>query len=911
MNERRLARPMAYGMAVLAVLGSLLVRLPLVPWLGYHAELMTFFPAIILSAYLGGLGPGLLATVLGVVAADYFFIEPRYSFGTDDPGRAFAMGLFALAGAVISGLMESVDRSHRRSAEEALRESEERFRGTFENAAVGIAHKDLGGRFLRVNQRFCEIVGYTREELLTRTWQEITHPDDLAATLGRHDPLILGESHSDSLEKRYVRKDSSLVWANISVSLRRDSAGSPAYTIVMVEEISDRKRLEGELLRSKEAAEEANRAKDEFLANVSHEIRTPMNAILGMTELALDMPPGEEQRQCLKTVKSAADSLLGIINDLLDFSKIEAGKLELDRADFSLRSAVGETLRTLAMRAHRKGLELASHVEPDVPDPLVGDSNRLRQVLLNLVGNAIKFTERGEVVVRAGCIDVAHPGEDVRLRFAVTDTGIGIPPEKQEMIFRAFEQEDSSTTRRYGGTGLGLTIAARLAALMGGTISVESEPGRGSTFTFTARFGRRPGAPGDAAVRPPVLLDDLRVLVVDDNATNRHILQGWLRQWRMEPEARGDSLSALDALWHGVASGRPYPLVLLDSRMPDTDGMALAAMIRERAELAGTRIILLTSGDLPGDPARFRELRIDAHLLKPVQEEELLDATYGAMSRAAGGAASPPPPAGPAPPDSAPGSVPLRILAAEDNEFNAQLLMLVLGRHRHRVRLANDGREALALATGSPFDLVLLDIHLPGLDGFQVVRAIREHEGKTGGHLPVIALTARSRPEDRERCLAAGMDEFLSKPVLPAELLATIDRVMCTYRPAPALLDPRTLLATCGGDPETLRRLCRTFRARLPGHLTAMHQALRDADAPRLSEAAHKLCGMMSAFSSVAASIASDLEDRAGLGRLEEAPRLAGTIEAMAQELMGRVSGLSIEGLQRLEEADGGLGAGA
>ena len=462
--------------------------------------------------------------------------------------------------------------------------------------------------------------------------------------------LLRGESPGFTLEKRYLRKDGSPVWVELSVSLQRDAAGKPAYFIGMVQDISDRKRLEEELRQAKEAAEAANRAKDEFLANVSHEIRTPMNAILGMTELVLDTPLDEDQRQGLKTVKSAADSLLGIINDLLDFSKIEAGKLELVPADFSLRAAVGDTLRALAVRAHKKGLELIYQVQPDVPDALVGDAGRLRQVLLNLVGNAVKFTDEGEVVVRVeiqGDGPPPSPGAgEVGLRFTVRDTGIGIPPDQQERIFRAFEQEDTSTTRKYGGTGLGLTIASRLVALMGGTITVDSAPGRGSTFAFTARFGRQPHPPEPVPAQPPVSLHDLPVLVVDDNATNRHILEEWLRGWQMDPTAVGDGMAAMDALWHRAANGRPYALVLLDARMPDADGLAVAAMIRERAELAATRIILLTSGERPGDPARFRELRIDAQLLKPVQQDELLETIYRVMSRSQGNA---PPSAWPTP----------------------------------------------------------------------------------------------------------------------------------------------------------------------------------------------------------------------------------------------------------------------
>ena len=714
------------------------------------------------------------------------------------------------------------------------------------------------------------------------------------------------------MERRYLRKDGSTVWVEVFASFQRDASGRPAYAIAAVQDISERKRLEGELRQAKEAAEAANRAKDEFLANVSHEIRTPMNAILGMTELVLDTPLDEDQRQGLKTVKSAADSLLGIINDLLDFSKIEAGKLELVPADFSLRGAVGDTLRALAVRAHKKGLELIYQVQPDVPDALVGDAGRLRQVLLNLAGNAVKFTDEGEVVVRVeiqGDGPPPSPGAgEVGLRFTVRDTGIGIPPDQQERIFRAFEQEDTSTTRKYGGTGLGLTIASRLVALMGGTITVDSAPGRGSTFAFTARFGRQPHPPEPVPAQPPVSLHDLPVLVVDDNATNRHILAEWLRGWQMDPTAVGDGMAAMDALWHRAANGRPYALVLLDARMPDADGLAVAAMIRERAELAATRIILLTSGERPGDPARFRELRIDAQLLKPVQQDELLETIYRVMSRSQGNA---PPLAWPTPRQQArtapvPAATPLHILVAEDNELSAQVLEQALVRQGHRVRLASNGREVLTLAEQGGFDLLLLDVHMPELDGFQVVQAVRERELTAGGHLPIIALTVRSRKEDRERCLAAGMDDFQTKPIRPADLLAAIDRVLGTHSSRQSrrrdLLDAPVLLAACGGDPTLLGKMCQTLTARVPEHLAALRDALRDQDAPRLREAAHKCCGMLSEFSTAAGDLAGSLEELAAGTQLDKAAPILEQLETMAQELVKQIDGITVEALRRQAE---------
>jgi two-component system sensor histidine kinase/response regulator len=754
-------------------------------------------------------------------------------------------------------------------------------------------------------------LGFERDELPTSfvDWVALIHPDDRKKVTNSLEASLADKRGEFEVEYRVRHKDGAYRWLLSRGVTMWNDAGKPIHATGTRVDITERRRAEDQLRQLKDAAEAANRAKDEFLANVSHEIRTPMNAILGLTELVLDTPLTDDQRQSLKTVKSAADNLLSIINDLLDFSKIEAGKLELDLGGFSLRDAVGDILRALAVRAHRKGLELISHVQPDVPDALVGDPGRLRQVLLNLVGNAIKFTDEGEVVVRVEVAGDASPEGEVALHFAVCDTGIGIPPDKQGAIFRAFEQEDTSTTRKYGGTGLGLTIAARLVELMGGQIGVDSMPGRGSTFIFTARFGRQPNPSGPVAPPPPVLLRNLPVLIVDDNATNRHILQEWLRDWQLEAQAVGDAAAAMDALWHRTANGRPYALALLDVRMPDRDGLTLAAMIQERTELSATRLILLTSGDRPGDAAQFRELRIDAHLLKPVQREELLETIYRVMTR--------PTTSGPTPVRSAPSQEasttpaatrPLKILVAEDNEFSARLMDQLITRRGHCVRPASNGREALALAEKGSFDVLLLDIHMPEMDGFEIIDAIRERERSAGGHLPVVALTARSRKEDRDRCLAAGMDDFLTKPVNAAALFAAIDRLMfanAASQSAPekkeersGLLDPVAVLTACGGDADGLRMMCSDFETYATSQLADVRDALRDRDAPRLRQAAHKICPLLFAFSTVAGNVASNLEDLAAQDQLEKAQPLVDQLETMTQELIRLVGGLSLASLR-------------
>jgi PAS domain S-box-containing protein len=872
-----------------------------------------------------------------------------------------------------------------KQAEEALRESEERFRGTFENAAVGIAHNDITGRFLRVNEKLCDIIGYNRDELLTMTWQDITHPEDVAVSLGQYNPLLRGELPSFSLEKRYLRKDKSLVWVDVSVSLQRDAAGSPAYSIAIVQDISDRKRLEEalregehrwrsltealpqlvwsampdgacdyfskqwtqhtgvpetdllgwrwlnvlhpddqeptrrfwtdsvagrgpydveyrvrrldgvyrwfktrglpirdtagnifkwfgtctditdvrqaavELSLAKEAAEAANRAKDEFLANMSHEIRTPLNGIIGMTELALDTELTAEQRDYVEMVKLSADHLLTVINDILDFSKIESGKLDLEQVDFDLRDTLDDTVATLALRAHKKGLELADHIAPEVPDALSGDPHRLRQVVLNLIGNAIKFTERGEVVLR---VEVQSRTEhEVCLHFAVSDTGIGIAPGQQQKLFKAFSQADTSTTRKFGGTGLGLAISARLVQAMRGTIWLESQLDRGSTFHFTVRFGLASGLVARRVPAEPAQLHGLPVLVVDDNATNRQILQEMLTNWGMNPTVTEGGREALAELARARAAGTPFAVVLLDAMMPEIDGFTLAERIRHDPELVGaTLMMMLSSANRREDAARCRELGVSTYLTKPIGQSTLLDAIMSSLGLIVSAEDHAAPATAPTVPRA--GRRTLRLLLAEDNAVNQRLAVSLLEKQGHQVVVAGNGRKALAALEGRRFDAVLMDVQMPEMDGFAATAAIRAREAATGAHTPIIAMTAHALKGDRDRCLAAGMDGYVAKPLRSRELFEALEGLVpaaadaaAAARPAPtgsetqpADFDMAATLERMDGDVELMKELAGLFLSEWPQRMVEIGQAITQRDPARLQRAAHTLRGSVGNF---------------------------------------------------------------
>lgn len=658
--------------------------------------------------------------------------------------------------------------------EAALQESEERYRTLVENVNIGVYRVSggPGGRFLQVNPAIVKMFGYGSidefmKDPVSQTYQD---PEEMRK-FGRK---IRQFSFVKDEELQLKKKDGTPIWASATAKAQYDSQGRIKWIDGVIEDISERKQAERLLCRAKEDAEAANRAKSDFLASMSHEIRTPMHAILGMAELLAETALTPEQQKYVDVFKNAGENLLNVINDILDLSKVEAGHLELECADFDLAEIVEKTSEVLAIRAHGKGIELACHILPDVPVNLIGDPVRLRQILLNLVGNAVKFTDHGEVLVKVSNlqreISGQPPGETAELFFSISDTGIGIPKEKIELIFEKFTQADSSTTRKYGGTGLGLSISKRLVELMGGHIRLESVMGKGTTASFTVPFGIQKGHK-KAADKYDVEIKGLKTLIIDDNATNRMILREILSGWGIVGVEAEDGERGIAELKLAKASGRPYDLILLDYYMPLLDGCVVAERMKEEHLIEGTTIVMLTSDLGRGDPVRFRELGIAGYLTKPVKRADLKDVILAAVgkAKAAVGEPSAPEPAVPEEHRS------LHILLAEDSEDNRLLILSYLKKFPYQVDSAENGAVAVEKFKTEKYDLVLMDIQMPLMDGYGATREIRKWERENNAReTPIIALTAYAYKEDKQKSLDAGCNGHLVKPIKKAVLLEAI-----------------------------------------------------------------------------------------------------------------------------------------
>jgi two-component system sensor histidine kinase/response regulator len=881
-----------------------------------------------------------LVTASLVIAADHivrgiYWPLSVYGVATASPWRAFEhagwilfedavlfiavrdslrdMRGFALQTARLEATKDSVESEVTRRTHE-LRQSEERFRSLSAASPLGIFETDAHGGAIYANASWERLFGMTQAAGLGQGWARIIHPDDRAQVEAKWRTTVAkGGEVLD--ECRIIPRSGVIRWIRTHGAPLKDEDGSVRGYVGTIEDTTSQKEAEEELIRARESALEAARLKSEFLANMSHEIRTPLNGVIGMTELALSTDLNQEQREYLDTVKVSADALLGVIEDILDFSKIEAGKLELDPTPTSVQQLVNGTLKALALRAEKKGLELILRIHHDVPETVLVDAGRVRQILFNLVGNAVKFTPQGEVVVR---VEPEMLGDGTAaLHFCVQDTGIGIAREKQQKIFEAFTQADMSTTRRFGGTGLGLAICTRLVTLMGGRMWVESEPGQGSRFHFLVRAGAATAdatAPGsEAATTHSGELAGVRALIVDDNETNRRVLEEVLAAWRVEVHSVDGGPPALTELARAHGAGAPYELVLLDCHMPDMDGFDVAGRIRQRPEVAKATIMMLTSGGQLGDAARCRELGLAAYLVKPVAKDDLLRALQTALPGRWGHADTAPTTKRPGAAASALAAPPLgsatgsrrhlRVLIAEDNPVNQLVARRMLEKLGHEPTIAENGVRAVEAVVRGAYDLVLMDVQMPLMSGLEATAEIRRNERGTGAHIPIIGLTAYALKGDMERCLDAGMDAYLSKPVQVPQLVTVLDRLFPPIddaavaageaaATAPRLarldlskdvFDLEAAIENASGAAEILHEVARIWLVDGPRRLAELQAAVSSFDMAGAERAAHRLRGALSTMGAGAAAQAAGLVER--LAEEKDHASIAAAADALEREI--------------------------
>jgi two-component system sensor histidine kinase/response regulator len=840
-----------------------------------------------------------LEALVHVMLADgVSFIQRLYGPAFDDLlVRMLVLSFFAIFGSHAQYTI-----NQRKVAQAAMRASEAKYRTIIESIEDGYYEIDANGLLTFCNESLSRINGRAKTDMIGKPIQSLLKQDTAAKFIDKFTALAQNPSHSNELEWSTTAKDGTKHFFETAVSIIHDATGQPAGARGLLRDVTRRKRAEA-LYQEKQTAEAASRSKSEFLANMSHEIRTPLNSIIGLIELMLETELKTEQREDLDVVIAASYSLLSLINDILDFSKIEAGKLELEEVPFNLRDFLGESLRILAAKAHEKELELAYRVAHDVPETVVGDPARLRQVILNLVGNAIKFTETGEIILSVEPEKIMPTGCD--LLISVTDTGIGIPPEKHESIFGAFAQADGSTTRRFGGTGLGLAVSSQLVGLMGGRIWVESPvanakaqnidtPLPGSSFRFISCFSAPVQTDQESTLfDPDIDLRPIKTLVVDDNESNLGILIEMLEGWQMGSEGTTSMAQAQEMLLQAAAAGKSFDLILVDSDMPVADGFSLVRWIKTQKAISCKILMMLTSLRNRSQ-VDLNDLNVKGIVTKPIRPSDLLDAIVGAVDADNGTKK---------PTETVPHQTTktqtgvLNILVAEDTLFNQKFIHRLLDRWGHKVTIVENGQAALSAVSQNRFDIVLMDVQMPEMDGFEATEEIRKMEASTGQHIPIIAMTAHAMKGDRERCLEAGMDDYVPKPISSETLLNAINTLVAQHpgndtvttpdapqdKPDTPLFDRQALLQAFDNDWDFLMEVVDMFVADYPQMMTDIKQAIENQDASMLERTAHALKGMLGNFQ-VDASVQKAFALEA-LGRNETFDNARATFDSLTDEL--------------------------